>query len=45
VKVEIVCDRLSYIILRVAGVISLLNIQAPKEDEIDYVKDSCWSVI
>jgi hypothetical protein len=42
-RVEFVSDRMSYIILRGRLChILVLNVQAPTEDKIDYVKDSFY---
>jgi hypothetical protein len=42
-RVEFVSDRMSYIILRGRWFhIIVLNVHAPTEDKIDYVKDSFY---
>jgi hypothetical protein len=41
-RVELVSDRMSYIILRCRCHIVVLNVHAPTEDKIDDVKDSFY---
>jgi hypothetical protein len=45
-RIEFVSDRMSYIILRGRWCNNiLLNVHAPTEDKIDYVKDSLYAEI